>query len=643
MVENTSRRDIPVEVPGDDYWRRQIKCQYACPVNTDARGYVRAIAGGDFEQAYLIARGPNPLASICGRVCGAPCEAACRRGDVDQPVAIRALKRFVTDRFGPESFAKPAFKPLELLRRVLGDGASRDCADAEELHSFRELLRGFDQPKQTGDKIAIIGSGPAGLAAAHDLALFGYRPTVFEMEPVPAGMLAVGIPEYRLPRKLIEAEVEVIRALGVDFVCNTQVGKDVAFEDLRRDHKAVIVAVGAKRSRMIPIPGGEGRGVLGGVEFLRDVALRDHSQGSTLAHLGERVVVIGGGNVAYDVSRTVVRQVGYDVSRSALRQSEVRQVHLCCLESVDEMPADDIEIIEGHEEGVQLHPSLGPVEIQRGSDGAVTGVTFKRCTRVFDGDGRFAPQFDESDRTTIEADTVVWSVGQQADLSFAKAATDLNRTERGMIACDNDTLQTSAPDVFLAGDIAYGPRLLIDAVASGKKCARSVHAYLSGEQLAPQYEFVHLNIPAYKRERDYEKLERTPVPTMSSAERAKSQTAVVESGYAEEPACRESSRCLDCGVNTIFDSERCILCGGCADVCPELCLRLVSCDRLAGEGELDSLMRDRYGDCDLSEVSAIVKDEEKCIRCALCAERCPVDAITMERFQFSGQWVPAVG
>jgi formate dehydrogenase (NADP+) beta subunit len=628
---------VQVEVPDDDYWRRQIKCQYACPVNTDARGYVRAIAAGDFESAYLVARGPNPLASICGRVCGAPCEAACRRGDVDQPVSIRALKRFVTSRFGPEAFTRETLRPIELLKRVLG-GGDRDCSASEELRSLRKSLEGLGSAKADAKKVAIIGSGPAGLSAAHDLALLGHRPTVFEMEPIPAGMLAVGIPEYRLPRDLIAAEVEVIRAMGVEFVCNTKVGTDISLGEIRADHSATIIAIGAKCSRLIPIPGVEGRGVMGGVEFLRDVALGERKAGSTLSELGRKIVVIGGGNVAYDVSRTVIRQIGYDVSRSMLRQVEGAEVHLCCLESVDEMPAEDVEILEGHEEGVRLHASLGPVEIHRDSDGRVTGITFKRCTRVFDEAGKFSPEFDENETTTIEADTIVWAIGQQPDLSFIDPAGDVKLTDRGQIECKSDTLETTAGDVFVAGDIAYGPRLLIDAVASGKKCARTIHAYLTGESLRPRYAFVHLNVEDYGRERDYEKLERTEVPTVSAAVRRQSQKTVVESGYDASSSMREACRCLDCGVNTIFDSEKCILCGGCADVCPELCLQLVSVDRLRGDVGLDGLLAERYGSADVSELSAIIKDEEKCIRCALCAERCPVGAITMERFRFSGAW-----
>lgn len=631
---------VQVEIPDDAYWRRQIKCQDACPVHTDARGYVRAIAKGDFERAYLIARGPNPLASICGRVCGAPCEAACRRGSIDQAVSIRALKRFATERFGPESFAKPTFRPLDLLKRALSPAARRQCGGSEELAALPLPIQGFNGPPASGEPVAIIGSGPAGLAAAHDLALMGLKPTVFEMEPVPAGMLAVGIPEYRLPRDLIEAEVEVIRALGVRFVCNTQVGKDISLGDIRREHRATIIAVGAKHSRSIPVPGGDGIGIIGGVEFLRDAALRGRADTPTLARLGRRIVVIGGGNVAYDVSRTVIRQLGYDVSRTALRQKLVSEVHLCCLESIDEMPADDVEILEGHEEGVQLHASLGPVEILLHDDKTVRAVTFKRCLGVFDDKGRFAPRFDEADTTTIEADTVIWAIGQRPDISFIDDNCGVTLNERGNIENDPTTLATSAPDVFLAGDIAYGTRLLIDAVASGKKCARSVHAYVTGRPLQQHNRFVQLNLPDYRREPDYEKQPRVDIPVTPAADRKASQKITVERGYTPSHAVAEAGRCLDCGVNTIFDSEKCILCGGCADVCPELCLELVSCDRLAGDPNLAELLTARYGRADLSGMSAIIKDEEKCIRCALCAERCPVGAISMERFGFTACWQP---
>ncbi len=623
-----------VQVPDESYWRRQIKCQDACPVGTDARGYVRAIAAGDYETAYLIARGPNPLASICGRVCGAPCEAACRRGDVDQAVSIRALKRFVTERFGPES---GKWQPRELLKRVLDHIGTRHCAGREELGSLRPLLRAVDQPARREQRVAIIGSGPAGLAAAHDLALLGFGVVVFEMEPVPAGMLAVGIPAYRLPRDLIQAEVDVIRALGVEFRCNTQVGKDISLAEIRAQFAATIIAVGAKRSRELPLPGSQGQGVIGGVEFLRDIAL------GRPVPLGQRVVVIGGGNVAYDVARSVIRQTEMDVSRTALRQAGVTEVHMVSLESLEEMPADDVEIIEGDEEGVQRHHRLGPKEILRDENGQVRGVVFKRVLRVFDEQGRFAPEFDESDTVTIEADTVMWAIGQRPDLSFVPPDGDVRLTERGWLDCDAEEGTTSAPDVFVAGDIATGPRLLIHAVASGKAVARTVYRHLTGKQLRAEQTVLHLTLDDYRREPDYEKQPRLPVPTLDPQRRKAAPDVLVETGYDPPLACRESGRCLDCGVNTIFDSDKCILCGGCADVCPELCLRLVPVKSLQSDESLQALLAARYSPDELEQASAIIKDETRCIRCALCAQRCPVGAITMERMTLCNTWteVPA--
>ena len=343
-----------VRVADHGYWREQIKCQYACPVHTDARGYVRAIAAGDYEQAYLIARGPNPLASLCGRICGAPCEAACRRGTIDQPISIRALKRFVCEKFGSDARRDAG---SELFPYLKNKTETRQCDDVEELSHLLEFLANASFPKPTGERIAIIGSGPAGLAAGHDLALMGFRPTIFEMEPQPAGMLYTGVPGYRLPRDLIRAEVAVIQSLGVEIRCSTQVGKDVTFVDLRRDFAAIIIACGAKRSRALPIPNADAVGVMGGVDFLRDVSLGKE------VSLGQRVIVIGGGNVAYDVARTVLRQEEYDVSRTAARMSGVRQVNLVCLESLEEMPADTVEILEGQEEGIFRHNSWGPREI----------------------------------------------------------------------------------------------------------------------------------------------------------------------------------------------------------------------------------------------------------------------------------------
>ena len=616
------------------YWREQIKCQFACPVHTDARGYVRAIAEGDYERAYLIARGPNPLASICGRICGAPCEAACRRGSIDEPIAIRALKRFACERFGVEAIADPGSVHFPYVQEHT---RPRACDDQDELRHLLAFLVTASFPKPTGEPIAIIGSGPAGLAAAHDLALMGFRPTIFEMEPLPAGMLFTGVPGYRLPAELIGAEVAVIQAMGVEIRCNVQVGKDISFDDLRRQFAAVIIACGAKRSRPLPIPGTDAIGVFGGVDFLRDVALGKRVE------LGARVIVIGGGNVAYDVARTVLRQEEYDVSRTAARLPGVREVHLVCLESLEEMPADTVEILEGAEEGVTRHNSWGPKEILcREEDGQkfACGVRFIRCRSVYDENKRFAPRFDESEQMALEADSVLLSVGQSADLSFLDPARDgVEMRSMQQIIHDSTTGATSAPGVFIAGDVAYGPKLMIHAIASGKQAARSVYRHLRKCEIAPEEIQFHFPIERYRREKKYEQRHRLHIPTRTPAERLLDAKALVEKGYTESQARDEAGRCLDCGVNTIFDGERCILCGGCVDVCPTVCLKLVSLDRIERTPELEAAIGSVLGE-EAADASVILKDEDRCIRCGLCAERCPTTAITMERFEFAKEWTP---
>jgi len=633
---------LQVDVPGEGYHRNLISCQVACPVHTDARGYVRAIAAGRYEEAYLIARGPNPLASICGRICGAPCETACRRGKIprvddhghfigpDRPISIRALKRFACEQFGVD--VRPPDAVLESVRNFV----PRVSADAEEMAALlRAFLRGGFTPAN-GEQIAIVGGGPAGLAAAHDLALMGFRPVVFDAEPVPGGMLAVGIPDYRLPRDLIRNEIAVIQALGTEFQCGVTVGKDVSFADLRRDYAAVIVAVGAKRSRGLGLPGESGPRVYGGVDMLRAVSVGEPID------LGPDALVIGGGNVAYDVARTVVRQEAYDTARTAARQPGTRRVRLVSLETLEEMPADTVEIVEGDEEGIERLNGWGPVEIQRNADGAVTGVVFRRCLRVYDDARRFTPVFDDSQRQTVACDTVLIAAGQATDLSFlGDGGTDVAEMRPGWPKVDADTLETTAPGIFVAGDLAHGTRLVIDAVASGKKAARSVYRHITGRAIRAEAVEAHIPLDRYRREFDYEKIRRVELRTRSAAERLANPATLVEIGFDEAEARREASRCLDCGVTPVFDGMRCVLCGGCADVCPTACLKLVSLDVLAATGDIDAAIQRSLGaDADRRQNSAILKDEDRCIRCALCAIRCPVDAITMERVQFTTQWSP---
>ncbi len=610
------------QLPSENHWFEQIKCQAACPVHTDARGYVQAIARKDFEQAYLIARAPNPLASICGRICGAPCETECRRGEIDSPIQIRALKRFVTEKFGAEAGSERVESISTWLREKLGgtlsppqNGRSRPFLDPNTRGSFR---------KASGQRIAIVGSGPAGLAAAHDLALMGFAPVIFEMEPVPAGMLSLGVPEYRLPRDLIQAEIKLIEDLGVEIRCNTAVGKDISLNELKQQFEAVVLAVGAKKSRMLDLPGGDASQVLGGVEFLRDIALGNKIE------LGQKVVVIGGGNVAFDVGRSVIRNTEIDVATVASHLEGVAETHICCLESHEEMPADDVEIIEGGEEGIQLHTSLGPKEIVL-DKGRVTGVSFVNCTRVFDENQRFSPLFDESKQTTIECDTVFLAIGQRVDVSFIDSDRHgIELLPNGAPKSNPETQETTAENIFVAGDLAYGTKLLIHAVASGKQVARSIYKKLVGEEISPQAVEIHVPLEDYAREYDYEYRKRIQLPVLRAEERVGDQRAQVELTMLEEQACYEASRCLNCGINTIFDGYKCILCGGCVDICPSACLKIVNLAQLEITDAVQDLKNELFQDAD--ELSVILKDDATCIRCGLCAARCPAAAITMEEY-----------
>jgi NADPH-dependent glutamate synthase beta subunit-like oxidoreductase len=356
--------------------------------------------------------------------------------------------------------------------------------------------------------------------------------------------------------------------------------------------------------------------------------------------IGREVVVIGGGNVAYDVARTVLRQIAYDTARTAARLPETLQVWLVSLESLEEMPADTLEILEGDEEGIRRLNGWGPVEIGRDGNGKVTGVAFRRCLRVYDEKKRFAPIFEESVRETLACDTVLLAVGQATALSFLEeGGADIELARPGWPKVDPTTLATSAPGVFVAGDLAYGTRLLIDAVASGKAAARSVYQYLTGHRLHRDAVTAHVVLPQYRREHGYESIRRQAVPVTPPAERLQQPDQLVEIGYTREQAMREASRCLDCGVTPVFDGTRCVLCGGCVDVCPTLCLKLVPLEKLIGDGALGAAIEGTFGGgADPKENSAILKDEDRCIRCALCAMRCPTDAITMERVTFCTTW-----
>jgi len=624
MVQHAAR-GWTVQVPDAEHWRHEIRCQSGCPVHTDARAYIRAIDEGDYEEAYRVARGPNPMASICGRVCGAPCEVQCRRGARDAPLSIRALKRFAQEQ------ALAIRGKLPTGHDLLG-GPNRTGAwtDLTRLKALREAAEAAPAPgSKHGASVGIIGAGPAGMSAAHDLALLGYKPVVYEMEKLPGGMLRVGIPAYRLPHDLIEAEVRAIESLGVEIRYGVRIGEDVTFAELQERHEAVLISVGLKQSRRLPLPGVDLKGVEGGIEFLREASLGEPVK------LGARVVVIGGGNVAYDVARTALRvqsSVTSDIAHELQRFFHVEKVTVACLESREEMPADDVEVYEGAEEGVELLNRLGPKAIIGGPDGEVVGVQFMRCLRVFDESGRFSPRFDEYDTILVDADTVLLSVGQQGDLSFLDG-TDVPRDARGRLKVDQEDFRCGVPGLFAAGDIATGPGLAIGAIATGKRCALSIHRYLSGRGVQIERRDRFRSLPMYGRPIGFEKIPRQQIPATDAETRRKELSRPVEIVLPEDLAKLEARRCLRCSISTIFDSDRCIACAGCVDVCPEHCLRLVSLESILGAPGVLEVAEARYGDegpPDAWEGAAIVKDDAICTRCGLCALRCPTQAITME-------------
>jgi formate dehydrogenase (NADP+) beta subunit len=625
-----------------EWLNTNFPCMMACPAHTNAGRYVSLIADGKFEEAYQVARDPNPMASVCGRVCAHPCETACRRGAIDKPIAIRALKRFLTERYGPESR-----RPSEPLRRA-----------AERLPY----------------RVAIIGSGPVGLSAAHDLALMGYSATIFEAAPVAGGMLCLGIPEYRLPRSVVEAQVREILDLGnITLKLNQAAGRDFTISSLRREgFDAIVIAVGAHRSRDLSIPGIQLDGVLKGIDFLLNANLGYRFS------IGKRVVVIGGGNVAMDVARSAAREVlkqhasgtaspsagegkfsdeniaavatheMMDVSLSALRMG-AREVNIVCLERRDEMPAALEEIEEAEAEGIVLHAGFGPKQVI-GRNGSAAGLEVVKTKWVFDSSGRFNPAFHENSESVIECDTVILAIGQTTKLDFLSPEDGIEVSPRGLIAADSRSLATSAPGIFAGGDCVFGPRLIIDSVGDGKRIAIGIDEYLRGRK-HPDPEIEVEVLEHHRMFADFMEIPRQTVPMLPLDRRTG--VTEVEVGYDEASAVLEARRCLRCWINTVFegnedDGSRCILCNGCVDVCPENCLRLVPLEQIEFPREtvehirsnielytveLDEVAADELG---VITGSAMLKDETKCIRCGLCAERCPVQVITMEAYH----WVP---
>ncbi len=578
------------------FYDENIPCLAACPVHTNAGMYVAAIADGDDELAYLTARLPNPFASVCGRVCAAPCEDACRRGQIDRPIAIRALKRFVTEQFGTET----------------GNGRLWEKVAAPPVVERLE-------------SVGVIGGGPAGMACAHDLRRLGYQVTVYEATDKLGGAMWLGIPEYRLDRSVLAADIGAILDLGVDVEYLTRLGTDVLLDDLRERHDALFLGIGATLGRGLDIEGADADGVFKAIEFLINM-----NRGFEVA-VGERVVVIGGGDVAMDAARTALRASEYagapipdryeeaeersamtealDVARTAARAG-ARHITVVSLESRQEMPAHDFEIEEAQEEGIGFVHRRGPARIltQRGK---VTGLETIGVTSVFDDEGRFSPTFDEEDRRSLEADTVILAIGQAIDLdALGEGGPEIS--PRRTIRVDPETGATSHERIWSGGDAAKGPRSLIDAIADGRRSAADIHRFFGGDATPPRPGRMVQLRQFHRLDDVYDRQARIPVPTLETGRRIG--LAEVETGFTPEQARCEAARCLRCFANILLDVERCVLCALCADVCPVNVLSLVPSEEL---------YPDRPGG------TALLLDETTCIRCALCIERCPTDALSM--------------
>lgn len=620
-----------------------IPCQAACPVHTDAGKYVQLIAQSDFEGAYLTARSPNPFASVCGRICAAPCEDKCRRGKIDAPISIRALKRFVTERHGVESMA-PATQD-----KLLQNGSEQGNKERWHLPILNSSRRNVAR----GQKVAVIGAGPAGLSCAHDLAIMGYRVTVFEATDQPGGMMYHGIPEFRLSRAIIDKETQKIAELGAQIQLRTALSENFGIQELRQQgFSSIFLSVGVQKGRDLNIEGANLDGVIKAIDYLINI------NNGYRTDLGKRVIVLGGGFVAFDAARMALRaqaeedanhtggelKAALDAARAAVRTGAV-EVHLVSLESFEEMPVMKTtqgreEFEEAKKEGIRFQTQRSAQRIL-GENGRVKAIEFIRVIRTYDDDGRFNPQFDSSFSETVETESVILAIGQKADLSFLRPEDGIHLTPQGTIQVDPDTLQTSLAGVFAGGDVAFGPRNLIEAVANGKRAALSIDDFLrgAGTQAVARLWVEKIPTREYRMFENYEKCERETPPTISLNRRTG--ISEVETGYSEEEARRQAERCLYCHIQTVYDPAKCVLCNRCVDVCPEYCLKLVPLEEAGLDPEITQKILESSDSPFGQTLAAMLKDDEKCIRCGLCAIRCPTDAMTMEVFHYEEQEFPA--
>ena len=494
-------------------------CKTACPAHVAVQGYLKLAKEGRYDDALALIKKDNPLPAVCGHVCNRRCEDACTRGTVDEAVAIDEVKRFLAER---DLNAETRYIPKKTIPSLKG---------------------GFDE------KIAIIGAGPAGLSCAYYLALTGYKPTIFEKNEEPGGMLRYGIPSYKLEKDLLAAEIDVIRELGVEIRCGVEIGKDITIEELREQgYRGFYVAIGCQRGRKPGITGENAKGAYAAVNFLREAGAKE-----SFALEGD-VVVVGGGNVAIDAARISSRCVDAKIS-------------MFCLEQRENMPASKEEIAEALEEGIELNCGWGPKEVLE-EDGKVAGVVFKKCIRVLDEQGRFSPEYDEEQTVTIPCKHVIFSVGQAIEWGNMLDNLDLKRRPNGGALADKLTYQTSEPDIFVGGDVYTGPRFAIDAIAAGREGAISLHRY------------VHENctLTIGRNRRDFVELDKNNI-SVDSYDTSKRQIPAkadekvqaatfrdLSHSLTEEQVKAETSRCLSCGASVV-DPNKCIGCGVCTTKC----------------------------------------------------------------------------
>lgn len=494
-------------------------CKTACPAHIAVQGYLKLAKEGRYDDALALIKKDNPLPAVCGHVCNRRCEDACTRGTVDEAVAIDEVKRFLAER---DLNAETRYIPKKTIPSLKG---------------------GFDE------KIAIIGAGPAGLSCAYYLALTGYKPTIFEKNEEPGGMLRYGIPSYKLEKDLLAAEIDVIRKLGVEIRCGVEIGKDITIEELREQgYKGFYVAIGCQRGRKPGITGENAKGTYAAVDFLREAGAKE-----SFALEGD-VVVVGGGNVAIDAARISSRCVDAKIS-------------MFCLEQRENMPASKEEIAEALEEGIELNCGWGPKEVLE-EDGKVTGVVFKKCIRVLDEQGRFSPEYDEEQTVTIPCKHVIFSVGQAIEWGNMLDNLDLKRRPNGGALADKLTYQTSEPDIFVGGDVYTGPRFAIDAIAAGREGAISLHRYVHENCTLTigrnRHDFVELDKNNISVE-SYDTSKRQ-IPAKADEKAQAATFRDLSHSLTEEQVKAETSRCLSCGASVV-DPNKCIGCGVCTTKC----------------------------------------------------------------------------